>query len=305
MKKTLLLSLLFVLLLGTTVSAKVVPTDQDVTLDGQKIELEGYSIDGNNYFKLRDIAAILSGTDVAFGVDYNDSKNSIEITRNKSYTKLPTDLTISQNSEIESKKSSQKVYIDGEVVNYSAYFINGNNYYKLRDLGKTIGFYVDYKEDTKTIVIKSEKVDATDLIEREDVSFKSFAVDTLTNMQEFKIGEKKSISMDDFTSNIKSVVLLSTDERQFSAKVEYDESSNSVKIVPLLFKIKGSLNFTPVIKVEQGEETHFESAQSNLNLSSLTSKIDPSKEHKIVLGYYVGDESPENFRSFSILEFKN
>ncbi|RVU54671.1 stalk domain-containing protein [Anaerosphaera multitolerans] len=305
MKKTLVLSLFFVMLLGTTASAKVVPTEQDVTLDGQKIEIEGYSIEGNNYFKLRDIAAILNGTEAQFNVEYNSSKNIIEISRNKNYAKLPTDLAVSTSKDTESKKSSQKVYIDGEIVNYTAYYINGNNYFKLRDLGKTIGFYVDYDESSRTILIKSEKVEPTDLIEREEVTFKSFAVDTLSNKQEFKIGEKKDITMDDFISNIESAVLLSTDERQFSAKVEYDDGKNTVKIAPLLFKIKGSLNFTPIFKVEQGEETYFENASGNINLKSLTSKINDSKDFRIVLGYYVGEASPQNFRSFSILEFKN
>ena len=38
--------------------------------------------------------------------------------------------------------STQKIYLDGKPVQMEAYAINGNNYVKLRDVGKTVGFNV-------------------------------------------------------------------------------------------------------------------------------------------------------------------
>ena len=36
----------------------------------------------------------------------------------------------------------QKIYVDGEQVSMTAYNIAGNNYVKLRDIGKEVGFNV-------------------------------------------------------------------------------------------------------------------------------------------------------------------
>ncbi len=38
--------------------------------------------------------------------------------------------------------SWQKIYLDGQQVQMTAYNINGNNYVKLRDIGKAVGFNV-------------------------------------------------------------------------------------------------------------------------------------------------------------------
>lgn len=55
--------------------------DQRVTLDGQEIELTGYNINGNNYFKLRDI-----GEQVGFNVSWNGGNRTVEIDTTTSYS---------------------------------------------------------------------------------------------------------------------------------------------------------------------------------------------------------------------------
>ncbi len=55
--------------------------DQRVTLDGQEIELTGYNINGNNYFKLRDI-----GEQVGFNVSWNGSARTVEIDTTTGYS---------------------------------------------------------------------------------------------------------------------------------------------------------------------------------------------------------------------------
>ena len=37
-------------------------------------------------------------------------------------------------------KSTSTIVLDGEEIALDGYIINGNNYYKLRDIGKAIGF---------------------------------------------------------------------------------------------------------------------------------------------------------------------
>jgi len=47
---------------------------QDFFVDGQRVELEAYAIEGNNYVKLRDVGRL-----VDFGVDYDAATNSVRI----------------------------------------------------------------------------------------------------------------------------------------------------------------------------------------------------------------------------------
>ena len=62
----------------TTLTAS--PSTQTFYLDSQKIQLEAYAINGNNYVKLRDI-----GKAVDFGVVYDGTTNSVYINTDESY----------------------------------------------------------------------------------------------------------------------------------------------------------------------------------------------------------------------------
>jgi hypothetical protein len=57
------------------------PTTSRITLDGRDVTFTAYNIEGNNYFKLRDIGAAFD-----FEVDWNAAKNTIVIDTSKGYT---------------------------------------------------------------------------------------------------------------------------------------------------------------------------------------------------------------------------
>ena len=65
---------------AATATLTASPSTQTFYLDGQKIQLEAYSIGGNNYVKLRDI-----GKAVDFGVVYDRATNSVYINTDESY----------------------------------------------------------------------------------------------------------------------------------------------------------------------------------------------------------------------------
>ena len=63
-------------------------------------------------------------------------------------------MQVSQNIKIENAYvSNSKIYLDGKEIQLNAYNINGNNYFKLRDIGEKINFSVNWDEATKTIMI--------------------------------------------------------------------------------------------------------------------------------------------------------
>lgn len=51
--------------------------------------------------------------------------------------------------------SAQPIYVDGQRMSMTAYAINGNNYVKLRDIGKAVGFGVTYDAATNSVYIDS------------------------------------------------------------------------------------------------------------------------------------------------------
>lgn len=58
------------------------PSTHSVTVDGSQVAVEAYTINGNNYFKLRDIAAL-----VDFGVTWNNAARTVEIDTAAPYEK--------------------------------------------------------------------------------------------------------------------------------------------------------------------------------------------------------------------------
>ena len=54
------------------------------------------------------------------------------------------------------QQSSQKITVDGKPVQIEAYSIGGNNYAKLRDVGKAVGFAVEYDAATNTVLISTK-----------------------------------------------------------------------------------------------------------------------------------------------------
>lgn len=69
------------------------PTAQSLTVDGKAITgAEIYAINGNNYFKLRDVAAMLNGTDTQFSVAYDGATNTITMVTGEAYTPVGGEL---------------------------------------------------------------------------------------------------------------------------------------------------------------------------------------------------------------------
>ena len=137
-----------------TIIAK--PTASKLMLDGELIPIEAYSINGNNYFKLRDLAMMLKDTGKEFEVTWDGNANAINILTGKAYTPVGGELAVSSNSDEKiAKVTNSKVLLNGEEISFEAYIIGGNTYFKLRDVGMVIDFQVTYDNATKNIGINT------------------------------------------------------------------------------------------------------------------------------------------------------
>lgn len=65
-------------------------------------------------------------------------------------------------SGVIAEHSTQPIYVDGQRVQMEAYTIAGSNYVKLRDIGRNVGFNVSWDDDTRSVLIESDKPYAED-----------------------------------------------------------------------------------------------------------------------------------------------
>ena len=134
--------------------AKAVVSNAKVTVNGEAVELPAYNIDGNNYFKLRDVAVAVAGTVANFEVGYDKEAKAVTVTTGAAYTGSTEVAAVA--GDATAKASVQKVVLDGEDADLVAYNIGGYNYFKLRDLGEVLGFTVAWDKEARVIDIVAE-----------------------------------------------------------------------------------------------------------------------------------------------------
>lgn len=131
------------------------PSNDSITLNGSYLNLDGYQIDGNNYYKLRDLAHSLRNTKGGFSVSFNGDYISIDTSGD--YTPVGGECESVSNKTTTAKKNNNSIYVDNSIVNITAYEIDGYNYFKLRDLCGAVGVEVGYDDSRKTISLVSKK----------------------------------------------------------------------------------------------------------------------------------------------------
>jgi hypothetical protein len=130
------------------------PTASKVLVDSKAVAFEAYNIDGNNFFKLRDLAKAVSSSKKSFEIEWDSSKNAISLTTGKPYTPDGSELAVSgSNTSKPVTETTAQVYVNEKQVKFTAYNIDGNNYVKLRDVAKVIDFGVTWNENASSIGI--------------------------------------------------------------------------------------------------------------------------------------------------------
>lgn len=125
--------------------AAAVATASKVVVNGKEVAFEAYNIDGNNYFKLRDLAKAVNGTKKQFEVGFDAASNAISLKAEAAYTAVGGELEASGvKGDQQAVPSSSALLLNGEKLELGAYNINGNNYFKLRDIAKAFNIGVTW-----------------------------------------------------------------------------------------------------------------------------------------------------------------
>ena len=145
-----------------TTQLTAAPTASSVLVNGEATFFEAYNINEFNYFKLRDLANVLSGTPKQFEVGWDNTNNSIALTSGKAYTTVGGEMSAKISGMKTATPTTSRIILDGNEVTFTAYNIDGNNYFKLRDIGEAFNFGVDWDGNRNTVIIDTSKVYSLD-----------------------------------------------------------------------------------------------------------------------------------------------
>ena len=160
-KISLLLAILMLVTLIPTAFAEsktvdAVKNTKKVTLDGEEVKVGAYDVEGFNYLKLRDVAAIINGKKCQFSVGYDEPTKLISVELAKAYEKVEGDLAEIKDEKAKAIVSVKKILVNGEEKEIKTALINEYNYMQLRDLASLVGLDVKYDKVNKVIMLKSD-----------------------------------------------------------------------------------------------------------------------------------------------------
>lgn len=160
-KISLLLAILMLVTVIPTAFAEsktvdAVKNTKKITLDGEEVMVGAYDVEGYNYLKLRDVAAILNTKKCQFNIGFDKPTKLITVELAKGYEKVEGDLAEIKDEKAKAIVSVKKILVNGEEKEIKTALINEYNYMQLRDLASLVGLDVKYDKVNKVIMLKSD-----------------------------------------------------------------------------------------------------------------------------------------------------
>lgn len=141
-------------------------TRLQLPVDGETMQCIAYRINGNYYLKLRDVAAALKDSGKCFDVQWNQEKKAIELVAGRAYQPVGTELSAGDvQTEKTATRNTAPILLDGAQLSLNAYQIDGNTYFKLRELGEALSFAVTWDEESKTAGISTKDANDVPVVE--------------------------------------------------------------------------------------------------------------------------------------------
>jgi len=120
---------------------EAVPGTETVLINGTEVTFNTYSLNGNEYYRLRDIAKSFMGTSKSISITEDSVNHRLELKSNEYYTATGDELGTEPNTENAAvSKDNRSVIYDGSAAGISGYDINGEIYFTLNDLQSMMGF---------------------------------------------------------------------------------------------------------------------------------------------------------------------
>lgn len=133
------------------------PGTSKLLYNGTPQVLDAYVIRDSNYIKLRDFAAMLSGSNKQVDVVWDEAKNTISLFRGKPYTPVGGELTQTDKIPETALVARSTLLLDGQPIDIKAYQIGDNNYLKLRDVMALLDVFVGWDGTTSTVTLDTSR----------------------------------------------------------------------------------------------------------------------------------------------------
>ena len=115
-----------------------------------------YNIGGNNYLKIRDIAALLDGTAKQFNITVDG--RTVNMISGAAYEARGDEMIPNPGAvKTTTSETTFRFTLDGEPVELTAYLIAGSNYVRLRDALRLFDVFVDYNAGLREFYIDTAK----------------------------------------------------------------------------------------------------------------------------------------------------
>ena len=182
----LLLSAGFIFSFCLSVSAApvtAIPKNMTVSVDGKRSVINGYNVNGNNYFKLRDFAQILSGTAKQFEVRWNNTASYVELTTGAPYTAASPDKTSAPTGNRRVEVNNLTIYVDSVRHRVSVINIDDLNYLKIRDFASILKIPVEYQQSADMILLTAGNAPKKQAYTPKDYGFGQIGAFQTTDMK--------------------------------------------------------------------------------------------------------------------------
>ena len=114
---------------------------------------ESYVVEGARYFKLRDVAALLNGSDAQFSVGYDEASDTVTIVSGEAYAPIGGELSAGADRSAGLIPSPHSISINGAGAAVNAYIIDGANFLRIEDLAQALGFEASFDDATGTLTV--------------------------------------------------------------------------------------------------------------------------------------------------------
>ena len=139
------------------VTSSGTPNPATVKINGKEISFDAYNINGNNYFKLRDLAYCLNSTNKKFSVDWDNTLKAVNMKTGSSYKTNGTEMAAKGTANVKASITNSNLFYNKIQIYPLTYLINNSNYVKLQDLAKALNMSVKYDNASKVISIDTTK----------------------------------------------------------------------------------------------------------------------------------------------------
>ncbi|MDR0936508.1 MAG: FG-GAP-like repeat-containing protein [Oscillospiraceae bacterium] len=129
-------------------SLAATPTSAKVQVNGGVVDFDAYTISGQTYYQIADIARSIKDSSKRFSAAWDGNLGAINLTSGGTQDGALSPKGTAAKTPVETKA---KIYLDGKEVPLKAYTIDGHTYYQMKAVAELFNFGVGFANGTITV----------------------------------------------------------------------------------------------------------------------------------------------------------